>query len=412
MNGINRRRLDPNEARTHFQSDKDETKIGQHDGRITSKRKSYKQSSRRARADDAEILETGDLSEDEEEGFDSKLARLRREIGEVKAESERRKSEKKTVSFDAPNNGSNWEKPDPQSDDLDSLSQVLEGLEPSDHQGSNAATRFLKRINAPSSPNQPPTNGTTTSAARQPPSDPSYTLTYAPTYAPTHTLAKVADFDARLTLLETILGAGTIPLATQGKPDTKPILPALNSLQRQISIISNSSESSIDEKNKKVHQLTRDAEKLTEARKSAKAAHDAMQEAMSDTESPASRRHATGANGDAGMESIEDPEQMSKINALYGTLPTIESLSPLLPSLLDRLRSLRSVHADAANASQRLARAESRQEGMAEELKSWREGLEKIEGVVRESEQTMSGNMKAVEGWVRELEERLGSMGR
>ena len=104
---------------------------------------------------------------------------------------------------------------------------------------------------------------------------------------------------------------------------------------------------------------------------------------------------------------MDDPEQVSKINALYGTLPTIESLSPLLPSLLDRLRSLRSVHADATAAYHSLTQVESRQEAMAEELRFWRAGLEKVEGVVEQAQKTMSGSMSAVEGWVTELEDRM-----
>lgn len=393
VSGISRQRLDPDEARTHFSSDGAEGKPGGQQGRISSKRKSYKQNNRRTKADDVEVLETGDLSEDEEEGFESKLARLRREIAEVKVESERRKAHNQTVSK---------KELELDADDLDSLSNVLEDVQSSSHRGSTgAASRLIQRINSTSENKVIPSNRSITNAPHQPQSYPTYTLNYAPTYPKDHTLAKVADFDARLTLLEMILGAGTIPLATQDKADTKPILPAMESLQQQISVVSNASDSSLESSSRRIKQLTKDAEKLTEARKAAKAAQDALSMGESGIH-----------KGGAVPQDIEDPERLSKINALYGTLPTIESLSPLLPPLLDRLRSLRSVHANAANASQSLAQAESRQEAMAEELKSWREGLEKAERMLKESEQTMGSNMSTVEGWVEELEERMQKLTR
>ena len=365
---------------------------GQH-GRITSKRKSYKQTNRRARADDAEVIDKDDPSDDDEEGFESRLARLRREIAEVKGESERRRTQSQGVPD---------REPEVDTDDLDSLSQVLDGIQSSSRQGgSGAATRLVQRMNTTSGGKAVSPNGVATEAVQQPQAELTYTLSYAPTYSKDHTLAKVADFDARLALLETILGADTISIPTQDRPYAKAILPTLDALHRQISVLSNSSDSSLDSTSRRVRQLTQDAEKLTEARKSAKAAQDALSGSESPTQQP------NGANDLAASQSIEDSEQVSKINALYGTLPTIESLSPLLPSLLDRLRSLRLVHADAANASQSLAKAESRQEAMAEDLRNWREGLQKVEEMLKQNEQTMNGNMSTVEGWVKELEERV-----
>jgi len=392
VNVISKRRLDPDEARTHFSSNDTEVGAGRQSGRVTTKWKSYRSSSRRARADDAEITETEALSEEDHEGFECKLARLRREIAELKAESERKQVQ---------NQGIPMIELQSDVDDLASLGRVLEEIGTSSHDGNSAAaTRLIQKINLVPESRNSSTKGAT-GAIQTPQPDVAYTLSYAPTYSRDHTLARIADFDTRLTLLETILGADTIPLATQDRPDVKPILPTLESLQRQVSVASDSSDSSLDSTNRRIKQLTQDAEKLTEARKSAK---DAL-EALSDYESEYSGHNE--AKDERATQSIENPEQISKINALYGALPTIESLSPLLPSLLDRLRSLRLVHADAANASESLAKAESRQQVMADELRSWREGLEKVESVLKQGEHTMSGNMSTVEGWVRELEERM-----
>lgn len=334
------------------------------------------------------------MSEEDDEGFGSKLARLRREIAEVKAESERKKSQAQ---------GKPIPKIELQSDadDLASLGRVLDEIGTLSHEGGSvAATRLIEKMVVVPESRSSSTNAAT-GAIPTPHSDAAYTFNYAPTYSREHTLARIADFDTRLTLLETILGADTIPLATQDRPDVKPILPTLEFLQRQVSVVSDSSDSSLDSTSRRVKQLTQDAEKLTEARKSAKTAL----EALSDYESEYSGHNET--KDERAPQSVENPEQISKINALYGALPTIESLSPLLPSLLDRLRSLRLVHTDAANASESLAKAESKQQVMADELRSWREGLEKVETVLKRSEQILSGNMSTVEGWVRELEDRM-----
>jgi nuclear migration protein JNM1 len=74
---------------------------------------------------------------------------------------------------------------------------------------------------------------------------------------------------------------------------------------------------------------------------------------------------------------------------------------------LDRLRSLRAIHADAATASESLDRTEKKQAEMAGDIKKWREGLEKVEEAMKQGESVMSGNMKVVEGWVKELEQKM-----
>ena len=234
----------------------------------------------------------------------------------------------------------------------------------------------------------------------------SYTVTYGPNFLQDHTLAKVADFETRLTILETILGVESIPLPTQGRGSNRAILPALDELDKQISTLSSTSPSALDAVSKRIRQLTQDAEKLDEARKSAKASQDALSSSQGGT-NPSSLRDPGSQDG----KIHEELEQTSKINALFGTLATIESLAPLLPSVLDRLRSLRFVHADAATAGQNLASIEKRQAEMAEDIKAWKEGLEKVEAAIRGDEVRMTENAKSVEGWVNELQKRLSDLG-
>jgi nuclear migration protein JNM1 len=310
--------------------------------------------------------------------LERKLARLKREIEEVKEEYGRRNAEKKElVTEDGEVDG----------EDIIKLSKMLDGISASQTETSTSAgAKLVKdlgtgiRTSGPAQISQGTGEPTT------------YTVTYAPTYQQSHALAKAADFDSRLALLEKGLGISSTALPTlnaNGAP--KPILPTLDTLQRQVSVLSESTPSSLDSISRRVRTLTQEADRLEESRKSAKAAQDALR----------------AAGGDVTSEEGEDSEQVAKINALYGTLSTIENLSPLLPSLLDRLRSLRAIHADAATASQNLEKVEKRQADMAEDIKKWRGGLEKVEEAMKQGETLMGGNMKIVQGWVKELEEKM-----
>jgi nuclear migration protein JNM1 len=68
---------------------------------------------------------------------------------------------------------------------------------------------------------------------------------------------------------------------------------------------------------------------------------------------------------------------------------------------------LRAIHADAATASESLDRTEQKQAEMANDIKKWREGLEKVEQAMVNGETLMGKNMKVVEGWVKELEQKM-----
>lgn len=215
-------------------------------------------------------------------------------------------------------------------------------------------------------------------------------------------LPKVAEFDARLVLVETLMGIDAIPLPTQERQPTRAVFPFIEQLDRQITALSTSTDSSLDSISRRVRQLTQDAQRLVEARSAAKAVQDGS----------SGPRLPLPPDGESSINSfIKDPEHVSKINALYGALPTIELLAPLLPAALDRLRSLQIIHADAAAANQTLAQLETRQEDMAQELKRWRDGLETVERKVKEGENTMSENTEVIETWVKELEERMNKFG-
>ena len=339
-------------------------------------------------------------SDEEEESLERKLARLRKEVAEVKDEFERREMK--------PQDAADKEK-DNETGSLDALSQVLETVGPITADGENgAANRLTKRLTSAVKSNGVAVKNLSAESAQQDGASSTYTVTYAPRYEEEHTLSKVSDFESRLTLIEAALGIDAIPLPTQDRSAAKAVIPTLDLLDKQLSTLSTSTDSSLDTIRRRVQQLTHDTEKLEQSRKAAKAAHEALrQEALSPTGK--SVRSPT-VNTATRLPEIEDPEVTSKINALYGTLNTIESLAPLLPSVLDRLRSLRTLHADAATASETLSKVESRQEAMKDELEGWRQGLEKVEKAMEQGEQTMKANTEMVEGWVKELEERISKL--
>ncbi|KAG7006004.1 ubiquinone biosynthesis monooxygenase [Physcia stellaris] len=391
LTGISRRGLDPDQARSHFLTSGQESADPQYTGRIKSKRKSYKESGKRGRPKDAVGVGAETSSDEDEHSLEKKLARLRREVAEVKAAFERKKTQEKSATQPTAADGNS----------LEDVDQMLNSMDVQGSQTENgAASRLVKSLS--NATKQHSVSAAGPGYESQP--DSLYTFNYIPNYGKEHSIAKVAEFDARLTLLENALGIDKIALPTQPGPQAKAVLPTLANIDRQISIVSNSTDSTMDATNRRIRQLTQNAQRLTEARKSAKAAQEALSNSRSIPGPPIGSHE--GVDGSS-TPNLEDEEQISKINALYGTLPTIEALSPILPSLLDRLRSLRSVHAEAAMASKSLAQIESRQEAMAEDILSWRTGLEKVEGIFAEGQRTMGENMLAIEGWVKELEERM-----
>lgn len=397
-NGIDRHRLDPDEARTHFlTSDERDLNLS---SRISSKRRSYRSSSRKRRRDgpklDGLINGLEDSSDEEEESLARRLVRLRREIAEVKEEYESKEKLEENTNKES----------EQKRDTLHALSKVLDSVNSSSSAiQDGAANNLTKRLVSGPTSNLPAEDRAAKGPTQQNADSSTYTISHAPGYHEGHNLSKVSEFDSRLALIETALGIDAIPLPSQDRSGARAVIPSLDTLDKQLTTLSTSTDSSLDAISRRMRQLTQSAEKLEQARQAARVAHEALQlEALA----PSCIDDRPGSAIDLPKYSIfEDAETTAKINALYGTLSTIESLAPMLPSVLDRLRSLRTLHADAATASQTLAKVESRQEDMQQELQDWREGLEKVETAMQEGEQTMKGNTEMIEGWVKELEERI-----
>lgn len=396
---IDRHRIDPNEARNNF-STNDIKERASH-GWIGTKRTAYKSTSKRVPNGDHAEGVADDSDQEDEESLERKIARLRREVSEVKEAFTKRRvkaeeqEKKEAGNKDKTGNNSGTEP----LQTLDSLHHVLENIEkPQKPDRGQPSSRLIRKLDAVGKSNK---DGSATMA--KPTHEGDYLSDDIPStagYDTTHTLSRVSDFDKRLRLLETALGMDFLPLPTQDRSASQAVIPVLDGLDQRVSTM-NLTETSLDKIGKQIRQMTRDTEKLAEARRAAAAASQSSTEQGRAT----ARKTTSGIN-----ESKEDLDQTSKINALYGTLSTIESLSPLLPSVLDRLRSLRAIHADAALAGESLSKVESRQAAMAEELVEWKDGLTKVESAIQMGEKSMKGNVEAIGGWVMDLETRLQKM--
>lgn len=377
INSIDRQRINQDEARTHFLP-ANEGKSGG-DSRVGGKRRYYKGFGRRRTKHGEDIINEIDVSSDEEESLERRLARLRREIAEVKGEVERQDAATTKASDGETSDKANYE-------EVDNLDRVLDSIGRFRVQNDKAASERLTQLLS----KHPKPRSKQFKSESEEPAAKGEELN-APPYRSDTELSIVSAFDERLSLLEEALGIDALPLPTQEPTPPKSLLPTLDILVRQLNTLSTASNPVLDQIKGRINDLSQEAESLERKRSEAKRALE-----------------ITGAGGlDPKENGAEDAEQTSKINALYGTLGTIESLAPLLPSVLDRLRSLRDLHSDAASTDQNLLRVEARQEDMKQELQEWKEGLEKVEEAIRQSRETLKGNTGVVETWVKELEERM-----
>ena len=204
------------------------------------------------------------------------------------------------------------------------------------------------------------------------------------TRAQNKALQKVTDFDSRLTALEQTLGTTSLFDANNSNAIATPILPTLTLLDHQLAALSTSTSLS---------NLETASARLSKLR----------------AETSISRPTSSSSSAEQAEISSDD---LTKLQSLYTLLPTLQSLAPTVPALLTRLHSLRTLHAGAANAASELEDVEKGQMEMESELKAWREGLEKVEQAVGEASEANGRNGKVVEAWVRELEGRVGKLGR
>ncbi|KAJ9669061.1 hypothetical protein H2201_000887 [Coniosporium apollinis] len=405
--GISRRRLQPAAARTHFRSSRVDARNADFSDRVVRKQ-TYRTSSRRQRrtseASDAVI---GDSSDEEDESLERKVARLRVEIAEVKQEFARRK-------YESRGEGSKEKEEDDETDDeVKQMGDTLDDIHVQRRHGGvkGAEAQFqntMKRFAIKSSGQAASGQAAPSTVPAQPAPPEAQSTSRGPSQLSAkrrkYVLARAAEFDTRLSSLETALGINGINMPDIGTDVPKPILHTLANLDRQISTISAASTDTLDPAFQRIHQLAQEAERLSTLRASAPGASDASSDTLTLGQQPLSQDPNS-------RPYLDDPERIAKINALYGTLATIEDLSPTLPLVLERLRTLRLVHQSADKASKVLDAMEKRQQEQVEEIKMWRGSLEDLEKRLEGDQKVLTDNIGAVGGRVRGLEERIERLG-
>ncbi|KAI7194082.1 hypothetical protein KC363_g2364 [Hortaea werneckii] len=338
--GVSRRRLYPSQARSRFASTSRQVEARNVDlsDRVDGRRRGYK------------VRRGVVAGEEEEEGLEARIARLRREIEECRAEAGQ------TGQGDGEQEGGE--------EGVESLSRLLSSVEMPRRQGTQSSQ-------VPTRPTPTEDNrGTTRDAAEGDMTD-------------EQMLGKVTDFDTRLSTLEQALGLSSLDSATS-EGLTAPVLPSLTLLDQQLTALSTASS-------------------LTNL----EAASTRLSKLKAEAQQAASR----AGDDEVGIAGTAlHPEDQEKLQALYTLLPNLQTLAPTVPAILTRLRSLRILHTTAANAGASLDELEQKQAEMEKELIAWREGLEKVEQAVTQADEANGRNGRVVEGWVKELEGRMKTL--
>ncbi|KAL9054610.1 MAG: hypothetical protein Q9162_004073 [Coniocarpon cinnabarinum] len=373
-------------------------------------RTSYK-TSRRKRKEEFEgfgAVKDGEL--DVEETFEEKLARLRREVEEVRVE-----GDKKGGAHDAYL--------------VDRLVMALKGVD---------EDRSTTTQHGP--PDRTTTSQPTSSQKHQDKTDAILNQPLPDPAAVTRALSQAADLESRLNSLESHLGLSHFSLPSS-KP-AKPLLPHLSSLDRQLTVLSSSNATTLTSLASQLESLKASADALTAARKNAQAAKTDLRSharqgssvsfsrplsrpsSLYNTSARPASRAITGnddpsadAAASASLDSIaqtllagEETENAVQIRKISEQLPTIEALAPLVPSMLERLRTLHVLHADAAGAAESLDEVEKRQSEMGGEIERWRGTLQGLERRLEETETRGKENRGVMENLVGELEGRVNAL--
>jgi nuclear migration protein JNM1 len=204
----------------------------------------------------------------------------------------------------------------------------------------------------------------------------------------------VAEFDARLSVLEKSLGLSSLDA---GAPEA-PLLPSLALLDRQFgALMTASSITSLEAASGRIKKLKEEADQLSAA--------------TTDSPVKSPQQNGTSTPDSEHAQSGLAASDVEKLRSLHTLLPTLQHLSPTVPALLDRLRSLHTLHVGAANAASELEDLERRQDDFEKELTEWREGLDRVEKAVREADDTNGRNGKVVRGWVEGIEGKMSALG-
>lgn len=362
--GVSHRRLYPERARSRFDAESRgvDTKGADLSDRVDGRRKGYKVRSQRRGDEEDETLET-------------RIARLKRELEECRAEAEAEKQE--------------GEEAGGAMDAIETLSRMMSGLEVPPATAAKFRRGHARAGSAyHDAPTIPPSNTAEQQEQQHPPNE--------------QTLTNVTAFDSRLAAIESALGLSSLDAATEISALTSPLLPTIALLDHQIATLSSgASLSALEAASSRIHKLKAEAAELSHLQSQAPQSSATSDAEDDNSEAESSPPHAALSADD-----------MASLKSLYAILPTLQSLSPMVPALTNRLRSLRTIHTAAASAHGDLDGLEERQAEMDKELKMWREGLEKVEEAVEQAAEQNEKNGKFVKTWVEDLDGRLKALKR
>lgn len=320
--------------------------------RLSAKKQSYLVTSRRWQDG-----EDGEIDIDDGEGLARRIARLSREVEEVRAilreqDETRRQDPTSSTQTDSPAAAS----------DLASLSKALDTIQESQRKALSAHAKLAQQLSQPL-PAASATAGLDEATGRD------------VIGSSADTLAKIVAFDSRLASLEAAFGLGAVDLAASSNTSVLPVLPTLSILDQQIALLSNP---------------------------------DHLSRLESRVQLLGSEKPQT--NGDAKSEveaSTLSAEDIVQLRSLHALVPTITNLGPSVLPTIERLKSLRTLHQQAAKSGQFMDDIERRQAETDKDIRAWQDGLSKVEEAIRQAEAGFKSDTAELEKWVHDLETRI-----
>ncbi|KAF2636691.1 hypothetical protein P280DRAFT_472904 [Massarina eburnea CBS 473.64] len=371
---IKNRRLQTDQARHRFQPSRVHAdNVDFSDNISGAQRRSYRTSTA-ARRRRGEIL--GDDSEDEDESFERKLARVRQEAAELEEEYKRRVDE---------GDANQTEERDSR-EVMEFISEKVDAIYAARRGGVKSAEAQLERTVEKFEAYEPFGKAKRIEDAieKQPPLPGSQVQRSQLEFV----LSQAADFDKRLEGMERCLGLDGTTMPDMGDSAPLPVFTTLERIEQSLGLVNDASTGSLEAASLQIRKLIGEAETLKEIRSSSEAS------------SPTTPFPPSALT----------PDQEAKINALYGTLPSLDKLTPLLPMVLDRLRTLRLVHTSAWQADEVLTELEKRQSQQEAEIENWGIKLGELETEVKEAEKRTLEKVQEVGELVRGVEGRVDKL--
>ncbi|KAK9451613.1 uncharacterized protein V1518DRAFT_369331 [Limtongia smithiae] len=219
-----------------------------------------------------------------------------------------------------------------------------------------------------------------------------------PANAVTTEKAELISLEARIDVLERALGSTASVSFAESFSSTvfeQPIVPTLASLTQKISA------------------LTASSGRLEAVAASTSASQAAIQYQQSQPQQKHTRPSTADSISTAAADELVPvlrTQDIAQINALHGSLASVEKLARIVPPLIDRLKTLRYVHAEAGASVTNLVELRGTLIAAEKEAEKWDKVLGAVEKKMDVLEMREKENLKAVEAWIKELEQKMAAL--